>query len=153
MPPTVISRCRKVNFGFLGDGEVAEVLVRKGWEPREAAAAAGLAEGSPGSVLSLGDDAWKRADKALRGLDEKYDAHDPVVYFSFALVAATWWWVFRSQPGLQLRSAGERPEAGFARGVNRDAVVALGRDLGFSYVSVDLAGYRTGSMNEVLKAK
>jgi simple sugar transport system permease protein len=43
---------------------------------------------------------------------------DPVVYFAFVLVLATWWWIFRTQPGLRLRSAGERPEAGFARGVN-----------------------------------
>ncbi|MBL7115308.1 MAG: ATP-dependent sacrificial sulfur transferase LarE [Kiritimatiellae bacterium] len=33
---------------------------------------------------------------------------------------------------------------------NREAVVAKGRECGFAYVSVDLAGYRTGSMNEVL---
>jgi simple sugar transport system permease protein len=42
---------------------------------------------------------------------------DPVVYFSFLLIGATWFWLFRTQPGLHLRSAGERPEAGFARGV------------------------------------
>jgi uncharacterized protein len=34
---------------------------------------------------------------------------------------------------------------------NREAVLAKGRECGFAYVSVDLAGYRTGSMNEVLK--
>jgi DNA polymerase-3 subunit delta' len=67
LPPTVISRCRKVNFGFLGDEEVAEVLEKKGWIPEKAAAAASLAEGSPGSVLLLGDDAWKRAGKDLEG--------------------------------------------------------------------------------------
>lgn len=39
------------------------------------------------------------------------------VYFAFILVGVTSWWLFRSQPGLHLRSAGERPEAGFARGV------------------------------------
>jgi simple sugar transport system permease protein len=43
---------------------------------------------------------------------------DIVVYFAFVLVAVTWWWLNRTQPGLYLRSAGERPEAGFARGVN-----------------------------------
>ncbi|HEY8146492.1 MAG TPA: ATP-dependent sacrificial sulfur transferase LarE [Kofleriaceae bacterium] len=30
----------------------------------------------------------------------------------------------------------------------RDAILALGRELGFTYVAVDLAGYRTGSLNE-----
>lgn len=42
---------------------------------------------------------------------------DPVVYFALALVAFSWWWLFHSQPGLQLRSVGERPEAAFARGI------------------------------------
>jgi uncharacterized protein len=34
----------------------------------------------------------------------------------------------------------------------REAVVALGKQLGFSYVAVDLAGFRSGSLNEVLPA-
>jgi uncharacterized protein len=32
----------------------------------------------------------------------------------------------------------------------REAVVALGKQLGFTYVAVDLAGFRSGSLNEVL---
>lgn len=32
----------------------------------------------------------------------------------------------------------------------RERIVAVGRDLGFSYVALDLAGYRTGAMNEVV---
>jgi len=32
----------------------------------------------------------------------------------------------------------------------RDAVVALGKRLGFTYVALDLAGFRSGSLNEVL---
>lgn len=35
----------------------------------------------------------------------------------------------------------------------REAVVALGKQLGFSYVAVDLAGFRSGSLNEVLPAE
>jgi len=34
----------------------------------------------------------------------------------------------------------------------RDEVVALGKRLGFAYVAVDLAGFRSGSLNEVLPA-
>jgi len=34
----------------------------------------------------------------------------------------------------------------------REAVVGLGKQLGFTYVSVDLAGFRSGSLNEVLPA-
>ena len=32
----------------------------------------------------------------------------------------------------------------------REQIVALGKQLGFAYVALDLAGFRSGSMNEVL---
>lgn len=35
----------------------------------------------------------------------------------------------------------------------RDAIVATGKRLGFAYVTLDLAGYRTGSHNEVLVSR
>jgi pyridinium-3,5-biscarboxylic acid mononucleotide sulfurtransferase len=35
----------------------------------------------------------------------------------------------------------------------RDAIVEAGRKLGFAYVTLDLAGYRTGSHNEVLRGR
>jgi pyridinium-3,5-biscarboxylic acid mononucleotide sulfurtransferase len=35
----------------------------------------------------------------------------------------------------------------------RDRIVALGKKLGFSYVALDLAGFRSGSLNEVLPAE
>lgn len=35
----------------------------------------------------------------------------------------------------------------------REQIVALGRTLGFSYVALDLAGFRSGSLNEVLPAE
>jgi simple sugar transport system permease protein len=44
--------------------------------------------------------------------------HNLLIYFSMILVVVTAWWLFRTQPGLRLRSAGERPEAGFARGID-----------------------------------
>ncbi len=34
----------------------------------------------------------------------------------------------------------------------RERVVALGKDLGFTYVALDLGGFRSGSLNEVLPA-
>jgi len=34
----------------------------------------------------------------------------------------------------------------------RDQIVALGKELGFAYVALDLAGFRSGSLNEVLPA-
>jgi len=36
---------------------------------------------------------------------------------------------------------------------SRDAIVEAGRRLGFAYVTLDLAGYRTGSHNEVLQGR
>jgi pyridinium-3,5-biscarboxylic acid mononucleotide sulfurtransferase len=35
----------------------------------------------------------------------------------------------------------------------RDQIVALGKRLGFAYVALDLAGFRSGSLNEVLPAE
>jgi DNA polymerase-3 subunit delta' len=61
LPATVLSRCRKVSFGQLDEGEVREVLLRQGWDEAEAAAAAGLSEGSPGLAMSVESDAWKKA--------------------------------------------------------------------------------------------
>jgi len=48
----------------------------------------------------------------------------------------------------------ELDESGMAvlmNGGRRNAVVARFKELGFSYVTLDLAGFRSGSMNEVLK--
>lgn len=42
---------------------------------------------------------------------------DVMVYFMYLLVGFSYWWIFHSRPGLELRSTGERPEAAFARGV------------------------------------
>jgi simple sugar transport system permease protein len=44
-------------------------------------------------------------------------SHDLVIYASFALVPLTWWFLYRTRPGLTLRALGERPQAAFARGV------------------------------------
>jgi general nucleoside transport system permease protein len=40
-----------------------------------------------------------------------------LVYLSYALILGSWWWIFRTQAGLKLRSVGERPEAAFSRGI------------------------------------
>ncbi len=34
---------------------------------------------------------------------------------------------------------------------NREAIYAELKNLGFSYITMDIQGYRTGSMNEVIK--
>jgi simple sugar transport system permease protein len=67
--------------------------------------------------------------------------HDMVVYFAFALAGITWWWLYRTQPGLHLRGAGERPEAAFARGVNVNQVRYLYSLVGGALVGIAGAAY------------
>lgn len=66
---------------------------------------------------------------------------DMVVYFAFALVAVTWWFLNRTQPGLHLRGAGERPEAAFARGVDVNKLRYLYTIIGGALVGVAGAAY------------
>lgn len=42
---------------------------------------------------------------------------DPLVYLSFAAIAAAWAFLYRTHAGLRLRGLGEQPAAAFARGV------------------------------------
>jgi len=44
--------------------------------------------------------------------------HDPLIYASFLLIPALWFFLFRTRAGLVVRALGERPEAVFARGHN-----------------------------------
>src|SRR5512135_3244179 len=37
----------------------------------------------------------------------------PVVYISFLAIIVSTWWIFKTQPGLQLQGIGERPAAAF----------------------------------------
>ncbi len=59
--------------------------------------------------------------RAIPVLGTIFFNQSPIVYFSYILVFATWFWLFRTRPGLAHRAVGERPEAAFARGtdVNR----------------------------------
>ncbi len=66
---------------------------------------------------------------------------DFVVYFSYVLIIMTWWFVNRTQPGLHLRSSGERPEAAFARGVDVRRVRYLYTLLGGALVGIAGAAY------------
>ncbi len=43
---------------------------------------------------------------------------DLLVYLSYVLIGLTWFYVYRTQPGLILRAIGEQPAAAFVRGVN-----------------------------------
>lgn len=69
--------------------------------------------------------------------------HHPVVYLAIALVAGLVWFLYRSRPGLVLRSVGESPESAHALGypvrrIRLGAVLAGGALCGLSgaYLSV-----------------
>ncbi|RMF31948.1 MAG: ABC transporter permease [Chloroflexi bacterium] len=68
-------------------------------------------------------------------------SHNLVVYLSFLLIPATWWWIARTQPGLKLQGVGERPEAAFARGVNVHRLRYLYTVLGGALVGFAGAAY------------
>jgi general nucleoside transport system permease protein len=66
---------------------------------------------------------------------------DIVVYFALLLVLLSWWFLFRTQPGLHLRASGERPSAAFARGVNVSRVRYLYTMIGGALVGIAGAAY------------
>jgi simple sugar transport system permease protein len=66
---------------------------------------------------------------------------DALVYFTYFLVFFTWFWLFRTQPGLRLRSVGERPEAAFARGVGVNRQRYLYTVIGGALVGLAGAAY------------
>ena len=67
--------------------------------------------------------------------------HDVVVYFSFALIFFTWFWMFRTRPGLEHRAIGERPEAAFARGSKVNRMRYVYTVVGGALVGIAGAGY------------
>jgi ABC-type uncharacterized transport system permease subunit len=42
--------------------------------------------------------------------------HNVLIYFSLILTVLVWFYIYRTRPGLTLRSIGEQPEAAFVRG-------------------------------------
>jgi simple sugar transport system permease protein len=64
-----------------------------------------------------------------------------VVYLSYILIIGSWLWLFKTGPGLRLRSVGERPEAAFARGVNVQRTRYLYAALGGALVGAAGATY------------
>ncbi|MEZ0394110.1 MAG: ABC transporter permease [Desulfurococcaceae archaeon] len=51
-------------------------------------------------------------------IGQGFFVHDPVVYLSYAVVALTWLFVFRTKWGLALRAVGENPKAADSMGIN-----------------------------------
>ncbi len=67
--------------------------------------------------------------------------HDLFIYLTIILVGIVWWWLFQTQPGLQMRGVGERPEAAFVRGVKVNRTRYLYTALGGARVGIAGAGY------------
>lgn len=77
--PTVRSRCQRLRFGRVSPGEIAHVLEHAhGYSPRDAHAAAALADGSIGRALQGGSEDYVRArDAAAAVLTRIAAASDP----------------------------------------------------------------------------
>ncbi len=66
---------------------------------------------------------------------------DVFTYLSYLAIILGWFWIFRTKPGLALRSVGERPETAFARGVNVNRLRYLYTALGGAMVGLAGAAY------------
>lgn len=66
---------------------------------------------------------------------------DVFTYLSYIAVIAAWFWIFRTRPGLTLRSVGERPATAFARGLNVNRIRYLYTALGGALVGLGGAAY------------
>lgn len=68
-------------------------------------------------------------------------SHNIVVYASIVVVILTWWFMYRSRPGLALQGVGERPEAAFSRGVHVNRLRYLYTILGGALVGIGGAAF------------
>jgi general nucleoside transport system permease protein len=66
---------------------------------------------------------------------------DLMVYIVLVGAVFVWWWVYRTQAGLQMRGVGENPESAFARGVNVSRVRYLYTAIGGAMVGISGAAY------------
>ncbi len=55
---------------------------------------------------------------SLPVIGQAFFAQPPITYILYLLIPATWWWLYRTHPGLALRAVGENPEAAIAAGVS-----------------------------------
>lgn len=82
--------------------------------------------------------------KDLPVLGPLFFDQNAIFYFAVLVVVVAWWWLFRTQPGLHLRGAGERPEAAFARGASVTRLRYAYTVLGGALVGVAGASYSLG---------
>ncbi len=51
-------------------------------------------------------------------LGQVFFSHNIITYFSLVVIALCWWYIYRTNQGLKLRSVGEHPQAAYARGID-----------------------------------
>ncbi|MBM3484295.1 MAG: ABC transporter permease [Alphaproteobacteria bacterium] len=61
---------------------------------------------------------------------------DPVVYITILLVAAVWYFLYRTRRGLELRAVGENPQAADADGVNVEGYRLLSATVGGAFIGL-----------------
>ncbi len=64
-----------------------------------------------------------------------------LVYVSYILIFGTWWFMFRTRPGLNLQGVGERPEAAHSRGIPVNRLRYLYTGLGGALIGIGGASY------------
>lgn len=67
--------------------------------------------------------------------------HNLSIYGSFLLIAVTYWFFYRTRPGLELQAVGERPESAFARGISVRRMRYLYTALGGALVGIGGAAF------------
>lgn len=70
--------------------------------------------------------------------------HSLLVYGSGAVMAATWWYLYRTRWGLELRAVGENPQAAYARGIDPKRLQLLHALLGGALVGLAGAAFSLG---------
>ncbi len=74
-------------------------------------------------------------------LGEVFFRQNLVVYASYLIVLLAWGWLSLTQPGLKLRSVGERPEAAFSRGIPVNRLRYIYAAIGGALVGIAGASY------------
>ncbi len=80
----------------------------------------------------------------IPAIGEIFFNHQVIVYFSYILIIAAWFWMFHTRPGLAHRAVGERPKAAFARGTNVNRMRYVYTIIGGALVGIAGAAYTLG---------
>ena len=78
-----------------------------------------LGEGLSGQPISTIDGITIPGLSAIPFIGEIFFSnHSPLVYLGYLLVPATWYFIYKTRPGMHLRAVGEKPGAADVMGIN-----------------------------------